>query len=147
MWRKVALAVAFAGCALALLVWWRFEADMAAARDRASQGSTVVQTNCGPIEYQEKGSGVPLLSVHGSGGGFDQGMAFAGGLAGRGTRVIAMSRFGYGTFAGAEYTAGQIKGARFIGFDQGGHTFVGHEDEVMVAILGLLLPAVPVAAP
>ena len=324
MWRKVALAVAFAGCALALLVWWRFEADMAAARDRASQGSTVVQTNCGPIEYQEKGSGVPLLSVHGSGGGFDQGMAFAGGLAGRGIRVIAMSRFGYlrtpmagdasaeaqadahvclldalgipraavlgasagaqsalqmairhpgrvsalillvpitwkppdaavsapplpawveatmmmalgsdflfwaalhvarnqvigtvlatppellasaspserarieaildnilpvsaraaglrqdteaskhvmpshlaaviaptliisarddgyGTFAGAEYTAGQIKGARFIGFDQGGHTFVGHEDEVMTAIVDLLLPAVPVAAP
>jgi 2-hydroxy-6-oxonona-2,4-dienedioate hydrolase len=33
--------------------------------------------------------------VHGSGGGHDQGMAFAGSLADQGIRVIAMSRFGY----------------------------------------------------
>jgi len=48
-----------------------------------------------PIEYQEAGVGVPLLAVHGSGGGHDQGMAFAGALAQQGIRVIAMSRFGY----------------------------------------------------
>lgn len=41
------------------------------------------------------GAGVPLLAVHGSGGGYDQGMAFAAPLAKRGIRVIAMSRFGY----------------------------------------------------
>jgi 2-hydroxy-6-oxonona-2,4-dienedioate hydrolase len=41
------------------------------------------------------GTGVPLLAVHGSGGGYDQGMAFAGALADHGIRVIAMSRFGY----------------------------------------------------
>ncbi len=38
---------------------------------------------------------MPLLAVHGSGGGFDQGMAFAAPLATKGVRVIAMSRFGY----------------------------------------------------
>ncbi len=38
-------------------------------------------TRCGPIEYQEVGTGVSLLVVHGSGGGHDQGMAWAGGLA------------------------------------------------------------------
>ena len=38
---------------------------------------------------------MPLLAVHGSGGGHDQGMAFAAGLASQGIRVIAMSRFGY----------------------------------------------------
>jgi 2-hydroxy-6-oxonona-2,4-dienedioate hydrolase len=52
-------------------------------------------TKCGPIEYQETGVGVPLLAVHGSGGGRDQGMAFAARLASAGIRVIAMSRFGY----------------------------------------------------
>jgi 2-hydroxy-6-oxonona-2,4-dienedioate hydrolase len=60
-----------------------------------SAQSVLVGTRCGPIEYQEAGAGVPLLTVHGSGGGHDQGMAFAGNLAQHGIRVIAMSRFGY----------------------------------------------------
>ena len=55
----------------------------------------LVPTRCGPIEYQEAGAGVPLLVVHGSGGGHDQGMAFEGALSRQGIRVIAMSRFGY----------------------------------------------------
>jgi pimeloyl-ACP methyl ester carboxylesterase len=55
----------------------------------------MADTSCGPIEYQEAGTGMPLLMVHGSGGGHDQGMAFAGDLARRGVRVLAMSRFGY----------------------------------------------------
>ncbi len=79
----------------ALLIGWRFDRDMRQARAHAAQGSVLLQTPCGPIEYQEAGSGVPLLSVHGSGGGHDQGMAFAGALTHRGIRVIAMSRFGY----------------------------------------------------
>jgi pimeloyl-ACP methyl ester carboxylesterase len=55
----------------------------------------VVQTPCGPIEYAAAGVGEPVLVVHGAGGGFDQGIDFARALAGRGWRVIAMSRFGY----------------------------------------------------
>lgn len=78
-----------------LLIWWRFDSAIRVAHARALQGSVVVTTRCGPIEYQEAGTGVPLLMVHGSGGGHDQGMAFAGNLAQRGIRVIAMSRFGY----------------------------------------------------
>ena len=80
---------------LALSVWSRFRADLADANIRVSQGSTVIQTRCGPIEYQEAGNGIPLLAVHGSGGGHDQGMAFARPLTQHGIRVIAMSRFGY----------------------------------------------------
>ncbi|MDB5914408.1 MAG: alpha/beta hydrolase [Ramlibacter sp.] len=87
----VTLGVALA----AWLVWSRFDSDMAAAAARAGHGSRVVATRCGPIEYQEAGSGAALLVVHGSGGGHDQGMAFGKGLAGPGIRVIAMSRFGY----------------------------------------------------
>jgi len=76
-------------------IWWHFEEDIQRARSRSAQGSTVIETRCGPIEVQQAGAGVPLLVVHGSGGGHDQGMAFAAPLAGRGIRVIAMSRFGY----------------------------------------------------
>jgi pimeloyl-ACP methyl ester carboxylesterase len=48
-----------------------------------------------PIEYGEQGVGIPLLSIHGAGGGFDQGLANAAELAGDGFRIIAPSRFGY----------------------------------------------------
>lgn len=78
-----------------VLIGWRFNRDMALARSRAAQGGVMLPTRCGPIEYQEAGTGVPLLVAHGSGGGHDQGMAFAGKLAQKGVRVIAMSRFGY----------------------------------------------------
>jgi 2-hydroxy-6-oxonona-2,4-dienedioate hydrolase len=79
----------------ALLIWWRFHSDIKQARARVAHGSVLIATGCGLIEYQEAGAGVPLLAVHGSGGGYDQGMAFAGALAHQGIRVIAMSRFGY----------------------------------------------------
>ena len=88
-----ALALALIGAAL--LVKSRFDDDMQRARAHAAEGSVLLATPCGPIEYQAAGRGVPLLAVHGSGGGHDQGMAFAAGLASRGIRVIAMSRFGY----------------------------------------------------
>ncbi len=78
-----------------VLIGWRFSRDMALATTRAAKGGVLLPTRCGPIEYQEAGTGVPLLVVHGSGGGHDQGMAFAGTLARQGVRVIAMSRFGY----------------------------------------------------
>ena len=70
------LTLALAGTAL--LIAWRFDSDMQRARARAAQGSVLLQTRCGPIEYQETGAGVPMLVVHGSGRGHDQGMAFAG---------------------------------------------------------------------
>ncbi|MBA4175044.1 MAG: alpha/beta hydrolase [Leptothrix sp. (in: Bacteria)] len=73
----------------------RFERDLARAAARAAQGSTLLATRCGEIEVQQAGAGVPLLMVHGSGGGHDQGMAWARPLVDEGVRVIAVSRFGY----------------------------------------------------
>ena len=87
-----ALAAAAAG---ALAVHMQFSRDLASAAARAAQGSTLVTTRCGPIEVQQAGEGIPLLMIHGSGGGHDQGMDFARGLVPHGVRVIAMSRFGY----------------------------------------------------
>ena len=59
------------------------------------------------------------------------------------TLVISARDDGYGTFASAQYTASQIPGAQFMGFDQGGHTWVGHDAEVMAAIRSLLIKASP----
>ena len=89
------ILIALALISAALLIGWRFDRAMQQASARAAQGSVLLQTPCGSIEYQEAGAGLPLLAVHGSGGGHDQGMAFARPLAQRGIRVIAMSRFGY----------------------------------------------------
>lgn len=91
-WALAVVAVIASGAGV---VWWQFQTDITAARRRVSTDSTVIDTPCGTIEYQEAGTGVPLLAVHGGGGGYDQGMAFAAPLATRGVRVIAMSRFGY----------------------------------------------------
>ena len=74
---------------------WRFNSEMTAAHARVALGSVLIATRCGPIEYQEAGTGQPLLVVHGGGGGYDQGMAFASTLARSDIRVIAMSRFGF----------------------------------------------------
>lgn len=91
-WLPLGLA---AVAASALAVHGRFSRDLAAATARAEQGSVVVATRCGPIEVQQAGDGLPLLMVHGSGGGHDQGMDWARPLTQQGIRVIAMSRFGY----------------------------------------------------
>lgn len=95
MFQKRLAIVALGILMLGAFVAWHFESDIEQARLRVASAGTVTSTPCGLIEYQEAGSGVPLLAVHGSGGGYDQGMAFAAPLTRRGVRVIAMSRFGY----------------------------------------------------
>ena len=54
------------------------------------------------------------------------------------TLVVSARDDGFGTYAAAEYTARHISGARFLGFDQGGHLLVGHDETVRTAILVLL---------
>jgi 2-hydroxy-6-oxonona-2,4-dienedioate hydrolase len=61
------------------------------------------------------------------------------------TLVVSARDDGFGTYAAAQYTAGRIAGARFIGFDDGGHLLVGHDAEVQTEIVALLkrLPGSP----
>jgi 2-hydroxy-6-oxonona-2,4-dienedioate hydrolase len=85
-------------CVFAAATWWvvsEYKRDLRLAHERVSNGSMVVQTACGPIEYASSGDGPAVLIVHGAGGGFDQGMGFAEPLVAQGFRVVAMSRFGY----------------------------------------------------
>jgi len=95
MLAAVLAIVAAAVLVAAFAIRSRFERDLALAASRSAQGSTVVATRCGPIEVQAAGAGIPLLIIHGSGGGHDQGMAWARPLVAHGVRVVAMSRFGY----------------------------------------------------
>jgi pimeloyl-ACP methyl ester carboxylesterase len=92
---QLLLGLAIVAAALAAAVYAAFERDLDKHRRRIAEGSRVIETRCGPIEYAAAGSGPALLVLHGAGGGFDQGMTAAGALAQRGVRVIAPSRFGY----------------------------------------------------
>jgi 2-hydroxy-6-oxonona-2,4-dienedioate hydrolase len=72
-----------------------YRRDLSVARSAALDGSAMLQTACGDIEYATRGSGPPVLSIHGTGGGWDQGLFIARGLPERGFQVIAPSRYGY----------------------------------------------------
>ena len=50
------------------------------------------------------------------------------------TLIVSVRDDGFGTYASAVYSASQIKGAKFLGFERGGHVWVGHDDEVMAEI-------------
>src|SRR5829696_8649590 len=93
--KVVAIPVILALGAAGVGTYLAFRADMRASRARLLAGSRVVSTACGPIEVAEVGDGLPVLVVHGTGGGFDQGLNLARGLVGEGFRRIAVSRFGY----------------------------------------------------
>lgn len=81
--------------ATGIAIYLPFAADMRAAYAAIASGSQVVDTLAGPVEYAQTGSGPPLLTIHGAGGGFDQGLANASSMLGAGFRVISPSRFGY----------------------------------------------------
>jgi 2-hydroxy-6-oxonona-2,4-dienedioate hydrolase len=93
--RTAVIAVSLVVAGLTGLTYARYQRDIREARERVSTGSQIAQTPCGPIEYAVTGDGPPVLVVHGSGGGYDQGLDFGGPLAKSGLRIIAMSRFGY----------------------------------------------------
>jgi 2-hydroxy-6-oxonona-2,4-dienedioate hydrolase len=54
------------------------------------------------------------------------------------TLVLSARDDGYATYAGAEYTAQHVSGARFVGFESGGHLLVGHQDQVIEEAARLL---------
>jgi pimeloyl-ACP methyl ester carboxylesterase len=73
----------------------RFRADVGRERVRVTGRSELIQSRAGKMEYAVAGDGPPILMLHGTGGGFDQGLAFTTRLAQAGWRIVAPSRFGY----------------------------------------------------
>jgi len=72
---------------------YRLDRDAAYAR-LAAVNRTAVVTRSSTVEYAERGSGEPLLAVHGFFGGCDEALLSLRGLAAD-RRAIAPSRFGY----------------------------------------------------
>jgi pimeloyl-ACP methyl ester carboxylesterase len=54
------------------------------------------------------------------------------------TLVMSVADDLFGTFDGARYTAEHIPGARFAGYATGGHLWVGHQEDVVSAIVAFL---------
>jgi pimeloyl-ACP methyl ester carboxylesterase len=88
-WIAVGLIIAVVVVAAAYL--W----DMNRAYERIQGKSTVIPSPYGDIEYTEGGSGPPVLVIHGSGGGYDQGELVVEAVLGDQFHWIAPSRFGY----------------------------------------------------
>jgi 2-hydroxy-6-oxonona-2,4-dienedioate hydrolase len=80
---------------LVALAYRSYRDEIAAERDRALLGSTMIETSYGPIEYSTLGQGSPILVVHGTGGGWDQGIYAARSVVPYGFQLVAPSRFGY----------------------------------------------------
>lgn len=57
------------------------------------------------------------------------------------TLIASLRDDAYRTFDGAAYSASQIPGATFIGYDEGGHLWIGHQAELMGAIVQFLKKA------
>lgn len=94
--KPLALAtLAFVALALAAGAAWYLR-DIGRAYERvAGGGSRLAPWQGGSIEFAEGGAGLPVLVVHGSGGGHDQGRLIAEALLGDGFRWVAPSRMGY----------------------------------------------------
>lgn len=97
MTTRRAILTGFGGLALAAAAWatGAYRATMAATDARLARRSSIIDTSVGALEYAIAGRGPPLMMIHGTGGGFDQGLLFAHGLREAAFQIVAPSRFGY----------------------------------------------------
>ncbi|QDH70322.1 alpha/beta fold hydrolase [Marilutibacter alkalisoli] len=59
------------------------------------------------------------------------------------TLAISVRDDQFGTFDGARYSASHIPNARFVGFENGGHVWIGHQQAVVAELSGFLLAEIP----
>lgn len=93
--RAVLTGIGGLGLAGAAYAAGAFREARAQAESRLFGNSTVIPSRAGALEYAIAGHGPPVMMIHGTGGGFDQGLLFAGKLRQRGFSIVAPSRFGY----------------------------------------------------
>lgn len=97
--RRTLLGLGIAGAgavAAGMVADAAFSAAMATAQAACDPNlSRIAPSRHGDVEFADVGTGTPLLMVHGTGGGFDQGLLFARPLIEMGYRLISPSRFGY----------------------------------------------------
>lgn len=94
--KKGVLLWAAAGLIVILiLVSMAYVRDMARAYERIRDKGSLISSPYGEIEFTQGGSGFPVLVIHGSGGGYDQGELMVEAILGDEFHWIAPSRFGY----------------------------------------------------
>jgi 2-hydroxy-6-oxonona-2,4-dienedioate hydrolase len=95
MFRRILRWIAIGLIVAVVLVSASYLWDMNRAYKRIRGKSTVIPSPYGDIEYTEGGSGPPVLVIHGSGGGYDQGELLVKAVLGDQFHWITPSRFGY----------------------------------------------------
>lgn len=92
---RIVLGLVVGSVAATGVVTAAYLSDMHKAYERVRGKGNVLPSPYGDIEYSEGGAGSPVLAIHGSGGGYDQGELLAQTVLGDGFRWIVPSRFGY----------------------------------------------------
>lgn len=95
MLRMLCVWIGLGFVAVLVLICATYAWDIHRAYDRIRANGTVIASPYGDIEYTAGGSGAPVLVIHGSGGGYDQGELMVQALLDERFRWIAPSRFGY----------------------------------------------------
>jgi 2-hydroxy-6-oxonona-2,4-dienedioate hydrolase len=92
LWWILAVVIIIAASVTAM-----FLRDMNQEYERITGQSTIIPSPFGNIEYMQGGAaaGIPVLVIHGGGGGYDQGELIAETVLDEQFRWIAPSRFGY----------------------------------------------------
>lgn len=80
---------------LAVSVFAAYLSDIRNAFQRVSGQSQLIESTYGTIEYTRRGSGIPVLVIHGAGGGYDQGELIAETVLDSSFDIVTPSRFGY----------------------------------------------------
>ncbi|MEN1758891.1 alpha/beta hydrolase [Anoxynatronum sibiricum] len=80
---------------LALSFSMQYTREIDHAYQRVADGSHMLITENGEIEFGTEGEGTPVLLIHGAGGGYDQGLLMGQAFLGSGYQLVAVSRFGY----------------------------------------------------
>jgi pimeloyl-ACP methyl ester carboxylesterase len=95
--RILALTFSLAAALAILLVlpYPGYRREIAAIKTRLPAGSNIFETEHGAIEYTVEGEGPAVLSLHGAGGGYDQGLWAGRMVFGEGYKIVSVSRYGY----------------------------------------------------
>jgi len=130
----------------------QYQKELSIASDRILEGSRVVKTAQGLIEYSTAGKGLPVLFIHGAGGGHDMGRFFARRI-GDDFFWVCPSRFGYlrtpmpedasfetqlVDYDFAKYAHAHISDSELITFPSGGHALFGNHEQYRNVIVGFL---------
>lgn len=80
---------------LGLAAFGTYRREMTRLRAALAEGSALIDTRHGPMEVAVRDEGLPVLLLHGAGGGYDQALLLAQMFGPPGHQWIAVSRFGY----------------------------------------------------